>query len=139
MANELDYDKGVNITLHFITANLATGAGTVDMTLAQGGTGFLVPAGYKFHPLALFVTKTGTLDANAQVDAQVIDDGTEVGAKATLTHTPDVARATTLMRVGQAPIAAGHVVGVSLTKDADYSTTGTIDYDAILTGVLLPA
>ncbi len=142
MANELDHVGGVDITLQFISANLATGAGTVDMTLAQGGTGLLVPAGYTFHPRLLVVTKTGTFDADAEVTARVIIDGTEVGAAgdgALLTHTPDVARKAAVYRVGQFPAAAGTVVGVSLTKDADYDTTGTIDFDAILVGTLLPA
>jgi hypothetical protein len=141
MANELDYDDGLAITLQFISANLATGAGIVDMTLAQGGTGFVVPTGYKFHALYLMVTKTGTLDADAAVVATVIDNGTELvnGPTATVTHTPDVARAAGIARVGAQPISADHVVGVSLTKDADYDTTDTIDWDAVLTGILLPA
>lgn len=142
MANELDHVGGVDMTLQFISANLATGAGTVDMTLAQGGAGFLVPAGYTFHPRLLQVVKTGTLDASAEVNARVIIDGTEVGGTgdgALLTKTPDVGQKSAVYRMGQFPAAAGTVVGVSLTKNASYSTTGTIDYDAILVGTLLPA
>ena len=141
MGNELSYNAGVDVTLPFISANLATGAGTVDMTLGQLGTGFLVPAGYAFHPLCLMVTFTGTLDADATVIAQVIDNGTELtnGPVATINQAESDAREVAVAHVGAAPIAAGHVVGVSLTKDADYDTTATIDWDVLLIGKLLPA
>lgn len=139
MANELVYESGLPITLQFISANLATGAGTVDMTLAQAGTGFLVPTGYSFHPMLLSVVATGALDTDASVVARVIDNGTELATGPTATVTQGVnTHATGVNRVGTQPIAAGHVVGVSLTKNADYDTTGTIDWDAILVGVLLP-
>ena len=132
---------GLPITLQFIAANLSTGAGTVDMTFGQGGTGFKVPTGYVFHPQVLFLTKTGTLDANATVIAKVIYDGTELvsGPQAQLDQADTDTHDTGIQRVGPQPAAAGVVVGVSLTKDADYSTTGTIDYDAVLVGLLLPA
>lgn len=142
MANELSYDiGGLDVTLQFISANLATGAATVDMTLGQAGTGFKVPAGYTFHPLCLSVTFTGTLDADSTVIARVIDDGTELtnGPTATVNQADTVTHVAAVAGVGAAPIAAGSVVGVSLTKDADYDTTGTIDWDAILIGKLLPA
>lgn len=140
MASPLDYPHGLPITLQFISANLATGAGTVDMTLPQLGTGFLVPPGTEFYPLALFVTATGTLDAGATVTAQVIGDGTELtnGPSAVVSQSPAVARAIGTANAGAAVVAAGSVVGVSLTKNASYSTTGTIDYDATLVGVLVP-
>jgi hypothetical protein len=142
MANELNIYQGLPLTLQFISANLATGAGTVDMTLSeQLGTGFLVPTGYTFHPLCLCVTFVGTLDADATVIGKVIDNGTELtnGPVATINQAESDTHDTGVARLGADPIAAGHVVGVSLTKDADYDTTATIDWDAILTGVLLPA
>ena len=54
MANELTYDQGVDVTLIFALANPGAGA-TTAMTMAQGGTGFVVPTGYKFHPTCLNV------------------------------------------------------------------------------------
>lgn len=142
MANELSYDiGGLDVTLQFISANLSTGAGTVDMTLGQLGTGFKVPTGYTFHPLCLSVTFTGTLDADSTVIARVIDDGTELtnGPTATINQAETDTHDVGVAGVSAAPIAAGSIVGVSLTKDADYDTTGTIDWDAILIGKLLPA
>jgi hypothetical protein len=141
MANELDYPKGLPITLQFIKANLGTGAATTDMTLGQLGTGFIVPTGYKFHPVMLSLTFVGTLDADATVVARVIDNGTELatGPVATINQAESDTHDTGVARVGAQPIAAGHVVGVSLTTDADYDTTSTIDWDAILVGYLLPA
>lgn len=141
MGNLDNLPYGVPITLQFIAANLSTGAGIVDMTFGQAGTGFKVPTGYKFHPQLLFVTKTGTLDANASVTAKVIYDGTELtnGPTAQLDQADSDTHDVGLQRIGPEPAAAGVIVGVSLTKDADYSTTGTIDYDAVLVGVLVPA
>ena len=142
MANELSRDDGNSVTLHFMKANLAAaGAATIDMTLAQAGTGYAVPAGYKFHPVLLAVTFVGTLDAGATVIAKVIDDGTELvhGPVAQIDQADSDTHNTGVARVGAQPIIAGHVVGVSLTVDADYDTTATIDWDAMLVGLLLPA
>lgn len=142
MANELSYSiDGLDVTLQFISANLSTGAGTVDMTLPQLGTGFKVPAGYVFHPMCLNVTFTGTLDAAATVNARVIVNGTELpnGPSALIDQAESDTAQTGVARIGVAPAAAGTVVGVSLTKSADYDTTGTIDWDATLIGKLLPA
>jgi hypothetical protein len=141
MANELSRDDGISVTLHFIKANLGTGAATTDMTLAQAGTGYAVPTGYKFHPVLLALTFTGTLDADATVIAKVIDNGTELvhGPVAQVDQADADTHNTGVARVGGQPIAAGRVVGVSLTTDADYDTTSTIDWDAMLTGLLLPA
>ena len=88
MANELSRDDGIAVTLQFIKANLGTGAATTDMTFGQAGTGFIVPAGYKFHAVCLSLTFTGTLDAGATVAGKVIDNGTELtsGPVASISH-----------------------------------------------------
>ena len=142
MANELSYAiDGLDVTLQFISANLAVGAATVDMTLAQGGTGFQVPTDYVFHPMCLNVTFTGTLDAAATVNARVIVNGTELpnGPSALIDQAASDTAKTGVARIGAGPAAAGTVVGVSLTKSADYDTTDSIDWDATLIGKLLPA
>lgn len=141
MANELSRDDGIAVTLQFIKANLGTGAATTDMTFGQAGTGFIVPAGYKFHAVCLSLTFTGTLDAGATVAGKVIDNGTELtsGPVASISQAASDTGAVGVARAGAQPIAAGHVVGVSLTTNASYSTTSTIDWDATLVGLLLPA
>lgn len=142
MSNELSYARtGLDVTLIFGLANLSTGAGTVDMAFAQGGLGFTVPAGYVFHPLCLNVTFTGTLDADATVNARVIANGTELanGPAALISQAATDTSKTGVARISVSPVAAGAVVGVSLTKSADYDATGTIDWDAVLIGKLLPA
>lgn len=129
---------GLPVTLQFIKANVTAAAGTYDMTFGQLGTGFKVPTGCKFHPLCLALTLVGTLDADATVIAKVIYDGTELvnGPQAQLDQADSDTHNTALARKDIEPAAAGVVVGVSLTTDADYDTTATIDYDATLVGLL---
>jgi hypothetical protein len=132
---------GLPITLAFIKANVTAAAGTYDMTFDQLGTGWKVPTGCVFHPMCLSITKVGTLDANATITAKVIYDGTELinGPAPALDQADSDTHITALCRLGVEPAAAGVVVGVSLTTDADYSTTATIDYDCHLVGVLTVA
>lgn len=137
MANEIDVKFGVPLTLQFEAANPAANAVT-DFVLGQGGTGFVVPAGYKFIPVALCIASNADLTAGTAT-GKVIDNGTELvnGPEAGLADT--VQRATDLSNPGSgASVAAGHVVGVSITTDAAYAPV-TADLDAILVGYLVEA
>lgn len=138
MANELDAKFGLPITLQFEAANPAAN-GTADMVFGDSGGagGFVVPTGYAFHPVLLSVDSNADLTAGTLV-GKVIDNGTELtaGPEAALSDT--VQRAAGVARVGIGGIAAGHVVGVSVTTNAAYAPV-TADLVAVLVGFLVPA
>lgn len=137
MGNELDTKFGVSMSLQFFFANPGAGA-TTDLTLAQGGTGFVVPAGYKFIPTVLCGVSNADLTAGTAT-FKVTDNGDELtnGPEAVLADTVQRASGVKSPTVG-AGIAAGHVVGVSVTTNAGYLPT-TADVDAVLVGYLVPA
>ena len=137
MSNEIDTKFGVPLTLQFEAANPAANA-TTDFLLGQGGTGFVVPAGYKFIPVSLCIVSNVDLTAGTAT-GKVIDNGTELvnGPEPALADT--VQRATDNSNPGSgAEVAAGHVVGVSVTTNAAYAPV-TADLDAILVGYLVQA
>lgn len=137
MANELAFPHGIPVTLDFELANPGAGATTAMTFGGQGGNGFLVPAGYAFHPIYLSDDSNADLTAGTAT-AKVRDNGTEIanGPEPQLADT--VQRAAALCRVGACPIAAGHFVTVSLTTTAGYLPV-TADHTARLIGLLLPA
>lgn len=135
MPNELDRNHPI-VTIQFELANPGAGA-TTDMILGQGGSGFVVPAGYKFSPAMLTVVSNADLTAGT-LDAQVTDDGTEIVGGPEPQLADAVQRATAVVGGDPQTIAAGAVVGVSVTTSAGYLPT-TADIDAILVGYLLPA
>ena len=128
MANELAFhgNEGFPISLIFALANPAAAA-TTAMLLAQANTGFVVPTGYKFCPMVLNGNSNADLTAGTAIAS---------GPEPALADT--VQRATALARAQASPIAAGHIVGVSVVTDAGYLPV-TADLDAILAGLLLPA
>jgi hypothetical protein len=137
MANELSRDDGISVSIALSLANPGAAA-TTNFTAPQGNlSGFIVPAGYKFHPLCLSVVSNADLTAGTAT-AKVTDDDTELvnGPAPVLSDT--VQQASAVARVGAQPIAAGHKVGISITTDAGYLPV-TADLDAHLTGILLPA
>jgi hypothetical protein len=138
MANELEYDAGVDVTLPFTGANVQVSA-TQNLTLvtAQGADGFKVPTGYKFHPLAVHAESNADLTAGTGT-FKVTDNTVAIanGPEPVLNDTVQVAVA--VARVGASPIAAGKIVGLSIVADASFAPT-TADVDAILIGKLLPA
>lgn len=136
MANELTRDDGLSVTLAFAIANPAATA-TTDLTFAQGGAGFKVPTGYAFHPLCLHGESNADLTAGTAT-FKAIDNGTELGNGPEAALSDTVQAAVGVQRVGVNPIAAGHIVGVSVTTSAAYAPV-TADLDAVLVGLLLPA
>jgi hypothetical protein len=133
--NELDYTKGVEVSLTLSVANPAAAA-TTALTLPQGGSGFVVPAGYVAHPICLSATSNADLTAGTAT-FRVTDD-TVINVNGPSPVLSDlVQRASAVARVGAAPIAAGHVVGVSVVTDAGYLPI-TADLDAVLLLKLLP-
>jgi len=137
MANELEFPHGLPITLTLALANPAANTANQDLLLAQGGAGFVVPTGYEFHPVLLSVSSNADLTAGTAT-FKVVDNGTELTNSVDVELSDTVQKAADLIRAGVQPIAAGHVVGVSVTTDAAYLPV-TADVDAILVGYLLPA
>ena len=137
MANELGvvsnhYPVSFNVQATDIAANA-----TEDLIFPLGGAGFIVPAGYVFHPILL------SAESNAAITAQtmtfkVIDDGDEVANGPEVLLTTAIQAASGVARIGAAPIAAGAAVGVSVTTPTSYTPT-TADVDAVLSGVLVQA
>lgn len=136
MANELDYEHGIPVTLAFAVANPAANT-TTALTFAQGGAGFKVPTGYAFHAICLNGISNADLTAGTAA-FKVCADGTALNSGPTATLSDTVQTAVGVKRVGVEPIAAGAVVSVKITTDANYAPN-TADVDAILVGVLLPA
>lgn len=137
MANELSRDDGIPVTLILALANPGAGA-TTNLTAAQANlSGFVVPTGYKFHPVLLSGGSNADLTAGTAT-FKVTDNDTEIANGPMPALSDTVQRASAVARVGASPIAAGHEVGVSVTTDAGYLPV-TADLDAVLVGLLLPA
>ena len=137
MANELDrFEGGFPVTLIFGLANAP--ANTANVLLLTGGnSGYLVPAGYKFSPLAISGISNADLTAGTATFA-VTDDGTVVANGPTAQLADTVQKKAGLCAVAVEPIPAGHLVGVKATTDAAYAPI-TSGLDAVLLGVLTPA
>ena len=136
MANEIDPKFGSMITLQFSKANPAANA-TTDLTFPQGGAGFLVPEGFVFHPVCLHGESNADLTAGTAT-FKVTTDGDELAKGPAPVLSDEVQAASAVVRVGVEPIAAGEVVGVSVTTAATYAPN-TADVDAVLIGYLVPA
>lgn len=136
MANELDRNDGTDVTLIFSIANPGAGA-TTALTFPQGSTGFKVPTGYEFHPICLSGSSNADLTGGTATFA-VSAAGTVIANGPTAVLSDTVQQAVGVKRVDAGPIAAGVLVGVSVTTSAGYLPT-TADLDAVLIGKLLPA
>lgn len=137
MPNELHYNDGISVTIALSLANPGAGA-TTNLTAPQSNlSGFVVPAGYKFHPVLLSGRSNADLTAGSAT-FKVTDDDTELTSGPAPVLSDTVQMASAVARVGASPIAAGHMVGISVTTDAGYLPT-TADLDAVLVGILLPA
>jgi len=136
MANELTYPDGLPVTLQFGGANVAENA-TTALTFVNGGLGLKVPTGYKFHPLLLHGEGNADLSGGTAIFKVTANTVASInGPTATLSDTVQVAVG--VQRPGAEPITAGKIVGVSVVADVNYAAN-TIDLDAVLVGVLLPA
>jgi hypothetical protein len=138
MAGELAFhgNDGYPVSFKVAIANPAAAA-TTAATAAQGGAGFVVPAGYAFHPTLISVESNADLTAGTLI-AKVTDNGTVLanGPIATLSDLVQVAAG--LQRPQVEPIAAGRKVGASVVADASYAPV-TADIDILVAGLLLPA
>lgn len=137
MANELAYEHGVSLALQMGLANPAANA-AAKLTFANGGSGFKVPTGYKFHALALHAEANAALSAGTAVIAVTDNNTALLNSALAVTLDANTQTGSAVMRVGQQPIVAGHVVGAKITADANYSAN-TVDHDVVIVGVLLPA
>lgn len=141
MANELEIiHNAFPITLQLVISNVGAGATPVDGSLAgavAAKTGWVVPAGYIFHPMYIDVLSNDARTAGSNT-IKVTGDGTEIGAgpDATLDATNTTADRG-VATLGASPMAAGVIVGVSSTGDGSFAPT-TADADVILSGVLTP-
>jgi hypothetical protein len=135
MANELTYAEGLPITLQLGKANIGATA-TTNLTLVDGGAGLKVPTGYKFHPLMLHAEANGSVVGGTMVFHVTANTTASVnGPTASLSSAAKVAVG--VQRVGVEPIVAGDIVGVNVVSASLNPTT--LDVDAVLTGVLIPA
>lgn len=121
------------VSIQFEIANPAAGS-TVDGVLGQGGDGFVVPAGYRFHPAFLLATSNAALSAGT-ADFNVTADGVELSL-ASVQLTDAIQRAAREYVFDAEPIGAGVVVGVSVITSAGYLPV-TLDHDVLLVGELV--
>ena len=136
MGNELTYDKGLAVTLHFILANCPANA-TTALTLPNGGAGLVVPTGYKFHAMALHGESDSDLTAGT-ITFKVRASGTALASGPTAALSDTVQAATGVARPGVDGIAAASVVAVEAVANSALAPA-TCGLDAVLIGVLLPA
>ena len=135
MANELDV-AGFPVTLAFQVANVAANA-TTNLTFGQGGTGWVVPAGYKAN--AVFLSAGVNADLTAGVGTfNVTANGTALANGPTVVLGDTTQRSSDVERPGTQPIAAGQIVGVNIVADVNLAPQ-TTDADAILSLLLTPA
>lgn len=137
MPNELHYNDGISVTIMLSLANPGAAATTNLIAPQANLSGFVVPTGYKFHPLCLSAGSNADLTAGSAT-FKVTSSDTEIsnGPEPVLSDT--VQRTSAVARVGASPIVAGQQVGISVTTDAGYLPV-TADVDAVLVGILLPA
>lgn len=136
MSNELNTPDGFPITLHFMKANPVENT-TTALTFDQGGAGFKVPTGYKFHALCLHAEcnanpTTGTATFNVTANTTALANGP------TVVLVPNTQVGVDVHRPGEEPIAAGKIVGVNVVADVNWAAN-SIDVDAVLVGLLRPA
>lgn len=137
MANELSLiPEGFPVSLNFALENAPANTANV-LTLKGTNTGFVVPAGYKFQPIAILAMSNADLTAGTATFA-VTDNGTVLKNGPTAKLEDTVQKKDGENPIGTEPIAAGHLVGVKATTDAGYLPI-TADLDAVLLGVLTPA
>ena len=132
---------GFPVSFPFTLANPAAAATTAMTTPTQAATGYLVPTGFIFFPMAIFLSANAALTGGSAI-GKVTDDTTilaPAGPEVTLALAgPQTTRNCALARMQQdAGIAAGHTVGVKLVTDAGYLAV-TVDFDAVVSGVLIP-
>jgi len=135
-ADDLTYDFGLPITLHFGAQNVAANADT-HLIMPNGGAGLKVPSGYNFHPMLLHGeanANPGAGNATFKVTANAV--AVTVGPTVAIAAGTQVGSTTQRPNVGS--IAAGKIVGVDIVADANFAAN-TIDMDVILVGILLPA
>lgn len=133
MGQELIMPDAASVDIQFIKTNLPANATTV-MTLPNTGTGFQVPAGWKFHPVGIIINGSTAVTAQT-VTAAVTDNGTTIanGPTAVLDSVTNTTSNSGVARADCAPIAAGHVIGANLTTPAGFTPT-TNTYDVIVMG-----
>jgi hypothetical protein len=136
MAGDLSYEYGLPLALQYGKANLAGNATTL-LTLTQGGAGFVVPTGYKFHPMLLHAEVNAAVQGGSGV-VKVTANTTALTGGPSVTLNANTQTAVATARVNADPIAAGKVVALNIVQDANFAPN-TLDIDAVLVGVLLPA
>lgn len=135
--NELDYMHGVDVTLTLSAANVAAASAGTALTLPQGGTGLVVPAGYEAHAILLSASSNVDLTAGTAT-FRITNNGTINTKGPTVVLSDLVQRGAGVAYVGAAPVAAGRVIGVSVVTNADYAPV-TADLDVVLLVKILPA
>jgi len=127
--------NAVEFDIQFAKTNVPASA-TTPLTLQGGNTGVLIPAGYKFHPVAIIIQSTVAITAQT-LTAVVTDNGSQVayGPQAVLDTTYQ--QQSGVMRADEWPIQAGHLVGVSVITPGGFTPT-TNGIDVTLMGFFTP-
>lgn len=136
MAGNLTYPDGLPITLQFIAANIVENA-TTNLTLGSGGVGITVPTGYKFHPVMLFAESNAEINTDSAA-LKVTANTTALVNGPSVTLDANTQTGYSTARVGAEGIAAGKVIGVNAVVGVNFAPN-TLDIDAVLVGILLPA
>ena len=136
MAGELNALRdGYPIALLFSITDPAANATTLLTTSKQGGRGWVVPAGYVFHPMVLAAASNAAVTAGTAIFNVCVAGVAIANGPTAQLDTTNTQENTGVQRLGAAPIAAGSRVAVNIVASAGYLPV-TADHDVILSGVL---
>jgi len=126
---------GLAISLHFRASNVAANS-TTRLTLMRGGLGAQIPPTYRLYPMVLSAESNAAIQAGSAL-VIVTSDGTPIGRGPQVTLDAAHQVDSQIVRKSSDSLAATAAFGVSMITTADFAP-GTLDFDAILTGVILP-
>ncbi|MDR3577065.1 MAG: hypothetical protein P4L50_24650 [Anaerolineaceae bacterium] len=134
-SNELFLEAAeAEIDLQLFKANVPANT-TTALLMSGGNTGIVVPPGYKFSPVAIWIQSTVAISAGT-LQAVVTDNGNQVAygptAQLDTTHQSQIG----VMRADEYPIQAGDTVGVSVIANAAFAPT-TNGIDVFLMGYFM--
>ena len=123
----------ISFSIQWRAANPPADAVT-DCVLPQGAAGYVVPAGYRFHPAALFAVSNAALTAGT-ADFNITADGVELSLGSAQLNDA-VQTVSRVFGFDAEPINAGVVIGTSITTSAGYLPI-TADHNIVVIGELV--
>ncbi len=135
MAGELNAAPyGMPISFALTIANPAANATTVLVTPAQAAVGYVVPAGYVFHPMGIMAAANAALGAGTAT-FNVTGGAVAIAGGPTAQLAVGTQQASGIARFGAAPQAAGTVISGNIVTSAAYAAN-TVDHDVVIFGML---